>query len=208
MDTLQCSFCSHENPVDAKFCNACGSSLNLRLCGHCGAIDHVASAACYKCGTPFGLDTPELGAGSPAAPDILAAQLGDEEPGARSHAPAAPPRVLSDRPWLRAVGLALVVIVTAAVYRLFVTDAPPPPAAIHAASPARGVDAVSGSVTPPPEGARPVGEPSGAAVATAPLEEPPTPETSATPAAPAAADTARSLPYPCTAAVVALGLCE
>lgn len=54
MDTRHCSFCNRSNPVDAKFCNACGSSLHLQLCKHCGAIDNISSKSCYKCGTPFG----------------------------------------------------------------------------------------------------------------------------------------------------------
>jgi ribosomal protein L40E len=59
MDTQRCSFCDHENPADAKFCNACGSSLHLQLCKHCGAIDNAAATVCYKCGTSFSLSLAE-----------------------------------------------------------------------------------------------------------------------------------------------------
>nr|MBP6491044.1 zinc ribbon domain-containing protein [Thauera sp.] len=53
MDIVHCSFCKHSNPADAKFCNACGSSLALQLCEACGAIDNVSATVCHKCGHPF-----------------------------------------------------------------------------------------------------------------------------------------------------------
>lgn len=53
MEIVHCSFCKHGNPADAKFCNACGSSLALQLCQACGAIDNISATACHKCGHPF-----------------------------------------------------------------------------------------------------------------------------------------------------------
>ena len=53
MEIVPCSFCKHGNPADAKFCNACGSSLSLQLCEACGAIDNIDATACHKCGRPF-----------------------------------------------------------------------------------------------------------------------------------------------------------
>ncbi len=47
MDIVHCSFCKHGNPADAKFCNACGSSLALQLCEACGAIDNVSATVCH-----------------------------------------------------------------------------------------------------------------------------------------------------------------
>src|SRR5262245_39825075 len=52
MRPFQCSFCGHDNPVNAKFCNECGSPLHLALCA-CGAVNEVADAKCYKCGAPL-----------------------------------------------------------------------------------------------------------------------------------------------------------
>lgn len=57
MEIIHCSFCKHGNPLDAKFCNACGASLELQLCEACGAIDKVSATACHKCAQPF---TPRL----------------------------------------------------------------------------------------------------------------------------------------------------
>src|SRR5262245_55271994 len=51
MRPFQCSFCGHDNPVNAKCCNECGSPLHLALCA-CGAVNEVADAKWYKCGAP------------------------------------------------------------------------------------------------------------------------------------------------------------
>jgi len=53
MATTRCTFCQHDNPGDAQFCNDCGSSLKLQLCAECGAISDVTAADCYKCGKPL-----------------------------------------------------------------------------------------------------------------------------------------------------------
>jgi ribosomal protein L40E len=46
----QCRFCGHVNPDGAKYCNECGSQLNLKPCRLCDAINDVAAEHCHKCG--------------------------------------------------------------------------------------------------------------------------------------------------------------
>jgi hypothetical protein len=48
-----CSFCDHRNPGDAKFCNECGSPLDLRPCIRCHAINQAAALHCHACGMAF-----------------------------------------------------------------------------------------------------------------------------------------------------------
>ena len=50
MSRLSCSFCSHLNPERSKFCNECGSPLNLVPCSHCEAINNVSDSQCSRCG--------------------------------------------------------------------------------------------------------------------------------------------------------------
>ncbi|MEF8700022.1 MAG: zinc ribbon domain-containing protein [Candidatus Accumulibacter sp. UW26] len=47
----QCLFCDHENPPDARFCNDCGSPVDMQACNACGAINKRTSSHCYKCGS-------------------------------------------------------------------------------------------------------------------------------------------------------------
>ena len=49
MPSLSCSFCAHENPARAKYCNECGSPLHLVPCG-CGAVNNLTDAHCHRCG--------------------------------------------------------------------------------------------------------------------------------------------------------------
>ena len=53
MASVNCSFCDHVNPVDAKFCNECGAGLGLRPCAQCEAINDVSAAYCHQCGAPL-----------------------------------------------------------------------------------------------------------------------------------------------------------
>jgi hypothetical protein len=46
---LECLACGHENKPGDKFCAQCASSLDLRLCSVCEAMN-ANSDACYKCG--------------------------------------------------------------------------------------------------------------------------------------------------------------
>lgn len=104
MEIVHCSFCKHGNPADAKFCNACGSSLALRLCEACGAIDNVAASACYKCGHAFAPSAGEV------APDEGEAQ--GLRPAAQAEEPSRPER----SPWKLFALLVLVVAGTLVIY--------------------------------------------------------------------------------------------
>ena len=83
MDIVHCSFCKHGNPADAKFCNACGSSLALQLCEACGAIDNVSATACHKCGHPFAPRSDVAAADTDAAQSLTPAAQAEESAAAR-----------------------------------------------------------------------------------------------------------------------------
>ena len=104
MDIVHCSFCKHSNPADAKFCNACGSSLALQLCEACGAIDNVSATVCHKCGHPF---APRSGV---AAPDEGETQ--NVTSAAQVDEPARPRR----SPWKLFALLALIVTGALVIY--------------------------------------------------------------------------------------------
>src|SRR5688572_9725764 len=53
MSALRCLCCEHVNRVGAKFCEQCGSTLNLKLCEHCEAINESSAQRCYKCDAKF-----------------------------------------------------------------------------------------------------------------------------------------------------------
>src|SRR6266567_1661626 len=59
MSGLACNFCAHGNPEGSKFCNECGSSLNLSLCCRCEAINAVSAERCHQCGAPLSSGDPE-----------------------------------------------------------------------------------------------------------------------------------------------------
>jgi len=46
----QCRFCGHVKRDGARYCNECGSQLNLKPCRLCDAINDVAAEHCHKCG--------------------------------------------------------------------------------------------------------------------------------------------------------------
>ena len=63
-----CPFCEHGNPVDAKFCSACGGALHLVPCPRCGAVSDVTAITCYQChGQLPGRGTDALDPAPPAA---------------------------------------------------------------------------------------------------------------------------------------------
>ncbi|MDX9886069.1 double zinc ribbon domain-containing protein [Thauera sp.] len=148
MDIVHCSFCKHGNPADAKFCNACGSSLALQLCEACGAIDNVSAAVCHKCGQPF---APRSGV---ATPDEGEAQ--SVTPAAQTEKPARPKR----SPWKLFALLALIVAGALVVYPRVAGDEAQLPA-IHAPV---AVEAEAEADSPPPD------SPAGDATETAPSE--------------------------------------
>jgi class 3 adenylate cyclase len=46
---MQCPQCQHENPLDAGFCDECGSRLEV-TCPACGEANRVGAKFCRKCG--------------------------------------------------------------------------------------------------------------------------------------------------------------
>lgn len=146
MDIVHCSFCKHSNPADAKFCNACGSSLELQLCEACGAIDNVSASVCHKCGHPF---APRSG--------VAAADKDEDEDEDEAHsvAPTAqaeedlarPPR----SPWKLFALLALIVAGALVIYPRVAGDE----AGLPGILPPAGVEAEAGAKVeadlPPPD---------------------------------------------------------
>jgi len=49
MDPLFCLFCARSNPADARFCNECGTPLDLRPCRQCDAVNPRVADRCYRC---------------------------------------------------------------------------------------------------------------------------------------------------------------
>src|SRR2546423_6383608 len=45
-----CPVCEHRNPRGSRFCNECGSPLQLRFCPACHAAEDVMSLECRSCG--------------------------------------------------------------------------------------------------------------------------------------------------------------
>src|SRR5262245_23809673 len=45
-----CPVCEHRNPRGSRFCNECGSPLQLRFCPACHAAEDVMSLKCSSCG--------------------------------------------------------------------------------------------------------------------------------------------------------------
>ena len=104
MDIVNCSFCKHGNPADAKFCNACGSSLALQLCEACGAIDNVSATVCHKCGHPFAPRSDVAAADTDAAQSLTPAAQAEESAAARRS------------PWKLFALLAVIVAGTLVIY--------------------------------------------------------------------------------------------
>jgi|SRR5689334_13972236 len=65
MSDLACNFCAHGNPEGSKFCNECGSPLNLTPCGRCEAVNAVSAERCHQCDAPLSSGDP-VGAEPPA----------------------------------------------------------------------------------------------------------------------------------------------
>lgn len=161
MDTRPCSFCNHENPEDAKFCNACGSSMHLQLCKHCGAIDNLSATACYKCGASFSsarIDSdapPESGnanAGglADATRDRPAADSRSEGFDRATETTGSPGGRKSGA--VKALALVLLAVAAVFVYRLYAPrgEGSPGAALVHDAARASpdAVDATLGAVPP------------------------------------------------------------
>ena len=67
MSALHCLACEHENAPGENFCQKCGSTLNLKLCKQCEAINEINAQACHQCGTQLGvpLTVPSKPPGTP-----------------------------------------------------------------------------------------------------------------------------------------------
>ena len=63
---MQCSACRQDNPPGAKFCNACGSRLEVR-CPACGSVNPTGSRFCNGCGQKLNDLTPPASSPSPDA---------------------------------------------------------------------------------------------------------------------------------------------
>ena len=48
--TVRCAACAAENDPDARFCKACGASLELPVCGGCGERNDADARFCDHCG--------------------------------------------------------------------------------------------------------------------------------------------------------------
>lgn len=53
MAAMHCLTCEHPNSASAKFCEQCGSALNLRLCVKCEAVNDSKAARCHSCEAPL-----------------------------------------------------------------------------------------------------------------------------------------------------------
>lgn len=67
---LTCGFCAHANPRTAKFCNECGSPLDVTPCPRCDGVNARSATECYRCGRA--LPAP------PAAPTTIPAGGGED----------------------------------------------------------------------------------------------------------------------------------
>ena len=59
MATLKCLACGHDNNVGDEWCASCSSSLNLRLCSACEAINANDAERCHSCNAEFRME-PEV----------------------------------------------------------------------------------------------------------------------------------------------------
>lgn len=57
MASLKCLACGQDNKVGDESCTSCSSSLNLRLCSACEAINATSAERCHSCGAQFGPET-------------------------------------------------------------------------------------------------------------------------------------------------------
>ena len=53
--TARCGSCGHDNDHDARFCDQCGSALQVaNTCGQCGKVNDDDARFCDGCGTALG----------------------------------------------------------------------------------------------------------------------------------------------------------
>ena len=58
MATLKCLACGYGNKAGDEACAACSSSLNLKLCGACEAVNAARAEKCHGCGAPLAEEVP------------------------------------------------------------------------------------------------------------------------------------------------------
>src|SRR5882762_2667599 len=62
-----CPVCEHRNQLGSRFCNECGSPLQLRFCPACHAAEDVMSLECRTCGARLPMIVLTDEAATPAA---------------------------------------------------------------------------------------------------------------------------------------------
>jgi ribosomal protein L40E len=91
-----CPLCEHVNPPDAKFCNACGTAIDLVPCPGCGAVNDPTATSCHQCAAALPQSAPGELARPVSGPDIPgAAESGARTPGGRPQPSAQPGTQLS-----------------------------------------------------------------------------------------------------------------
>ena len=65
MSTLRCLACNRENKAGDKFCEACGSSLDLKFCPACEAVNGRNASRCHSCAAELSAE-PAVQAAAPA----------------------------------------------------------------------------------------------------------------------------------------------
>jgi ribosomal protein L40E len=66
---MLCTKCNNDNPVDASFCEECGTRLGL-ICRACKAPVSSGARFCKKCGTAVTATDPDLQAANPSESPI------------------------------------------------------------------------------------------------------------------------------------------
>jgi len=59
MRSAACPFCEYINSPDSKFCDACGTPLQLVPCARCGAVNHPTATSCHQCAAALPEDRPD-----------------------------------------------------------------------------------------------------------------------------------------------------
>jgi len=91
-----CPLCEHVNPPDAKFCNACGTAIDLVPCPSCGAVNDPTATSCHQCAAALPQNAPGELARPVSGPDTPgAAESGARTPGGRPQPSAQPGTQLS-----------------------------------------------------------------------------------------------------------------
>lgn len=108
MATLKCLACGQENKVGDESCAACSSSLNLKLCSACEAVNASAAKRCHACGAEFGPEAAAPAAVEESTVFFVQAVAEKSLPATRrlSDAPRAPARRGRAVAWTLAIALA------------------------------------------------------------------------------------------------------